>query len=50
VETKTRILHDLCAKLTLGGYLLLGNSETTLHLDVRLERRVIGEAVLYQTA
>jgi chemotaxis protein methyltransferase CheR len=50
VETKTQILREMRAQLSPGGYLLLGNSETTLHLDVALERRVIGEAVLYQAA
>jgi chemotaxis protein methyltransferase CheR len=48
VETKTRILSDLRGRLRPGGYLLLGNSETTLQLDATFARRVYGEAVLYQ--
>jgi chemotaxis protein methyltransferase CheR len=48
VQTKTQILQDVRKRLRDGGYLLLGNSETTLNLEVDFERCVSGRAVLYQ--
>jgi chemotaxis protein methyltransferase CheR len=50
VTTKTQILRDLRSRLAPDGCLLLGNSETTLQLDVPFERQLIGEAVLYRAA
>ena len=48
VETKRSIIARIRQCLAPGGHLLLGGSETTLNLDDRLIRRVVGSAMLYQ--
>lgn len=48
IVSKKAILGELRGTLFRGGYLLLGGSETTLNLDDRFARRVVGRAVLYQ--
>ena len=50
IESKRRILGELRETLFRGGHLLLGGSETTLNLDDRFERRIVGQAVLYRVA
>jgi chemotaxis protein methyltransferase CheR len=50
VEAKRRILNEIYGTLFRGGYLLLGGSETTLNLSSRFARRIIGQAVLYQSS
>ena len=48
IESKRKILAELRETLFRGGYLLLGGSETTLNLDDRFARKVVGPAVFYQ--
>ena len=48
IESKRKILAELRETLLRGGYLLLGGSETTLNLDDRFERKMVGQAVFYQ--
>jgi len=48
VESKRKILAELRETMFRGGYLLLGGSETTLNLDDRFARKLIGQAVFYQ--
>ena len=48
IENKRKILAELRETLFHGGYLLLGGSETTLNLDNRFERKIVGPAVFYQ--
>lgn len=50
IENKRKILGELRETLFRGGHLLLGGSETTLNLDDRFERRIVGQAVLYRVA
>lgn len=50
IESKRKILGELRETLFRGGHLLLGGSETTLNLDDRFERRIVGQAVLYRVA
>ncbi|HXM42463.1 MAG TPA: CheR family methyltransferase [Bryobacteraceae bacterium] len=50
VEAKRKVLDEIHGTLFRGGYLLLGGSETTLNLTNRFERRIIGQAVLYQAS
>lgn len=48
IESKKKILSELRETLFRGGYLLLGASETTLNLDDRFERKVLGPTVFYR--
>lgn len=48
IESKRKILAEIRETLFGGGYLLMGGSETTLNLDDRFSRKLIGQAVLYQ--
>lgn len=48
VENKKKILAELRETLFRGGYLLLGGTETTLNLDDRFQRKIVGPAVFYQ--
>jgi len=48
IESKRKILCELRETLFRGGYLLLGGSETTLNLDDRFERKIVGQTVFYQ--
>jgi chemotaxis protein methyltransferase CheR len=48
VKTKKQILGDIRSILNPSGLLLLGSAETTLNLDDRYTRRVIGQAVFYE--
>jgi chemotaxis protein methyltransferase CheR len=48
VETKERVLQDIHSTLKPGGYLFLGNTESTLNLKVPFRAQQIGEAVVYQ--
>jgi chemotaxis protein methyltransferase CheR len=50
VETKRSILAGVRRILRPGGYLLLGNAETTLNLDDRFQRVEFGKAACYQVA
>jgi chemotaxis protein methyltransferase CheR len=50
VETKRSILAGVRRILRPGGYLLLGNAETTLNLDERFRRVEFGKAACYQVA
>jgi chemotaxis protein methyltransferase CheR len=47
-ETKTSILNKVHASLAKDGYLFMGNAETTMNLDVKFEKQVIGKAVCYR--
>jgi chemotaxis protein methyltransferase CheR len=47
-ETKERILQDIHSTLKPGGYLLLGNMESTLCLKVPFQAQQIGGIVVYQ--
>ncbi len=47
-STKKKILANVRASLTKGGYLLLGGAETALHLDDQFQRTEVGSAVFYQ--
>ena len=48
METKERILQDIHSTLKPGGYLFLGNMESTLNLKVPFQAQQIGEVVVYQ--
>jgi chemotaxis protein methyltransferase CheR len=48
IESKKKILAEIRETLFRGGYLLLGGSETTLNLDERFARKLVGPAVFYQ--
>jgi len=48
VETKRAILAKIRNILAPGGYLFLGNAETTLNLDDHYERAVFGKVVCYK--
>jgi chemotaxis protein methyltransferase CheR len=48
IESKKKILAEIRETLFRGGYLLLGGSETTLNLDDRFARKLVGPAVFYQ--
>lgn len=48
VKTKKQILGELRGVLNTQGLLLLGSAETTLNLDDRFSRLVIGQSVFYQ--
>ncbi len=48
VKTKKQILGELRRVLNPQGLLLLGSAETTLNLDDRFARRVIGPSVFYE--
>jgi chemotaxis protein methyltransferase CheR len=48
IESKKKILGELWETLFRGGYLILGASETTLNLDERFERKVLGQTVFYR--
>jgi len=48
VPTKKRILGEIRNILNRNGLLLLGAAETTLNLDDRFARRVIGQATFYE--
>ena len=48
IESKKKILAEIRETLFRGGYLLLGGSETTLNLDERFVRKLVGPAVFYQ--
>jgi len=48
IESKRKILAEIRETLFRGGYLLLGGSETTLNLDERFVRKIVGPAVFYQ--
>lgn len=47
-ETKTAILNKVLATLAPDGYLFLGGAETTMNLNVRFEKQLIGSAVCYR--
>ncbi len=47
-ETKTAILNKVHATLAPDGYLFLGGAETTMNLNVRFEKQLIGNAVCYR--
>jgi len=47
-ETKTEILNKVHATLAPDGYLFLGGAETTMNLNVRFEKQLIGSAVCYR--
>lgn len=47
-ETKTAILNKVHATLAPDGYLFLGGAETTMNLNVRFEKQLIGSAVCYR--
>lgn len=48
VETRKRILAGIRSRLSPGGFLLLGASETTFNIDESFHRRTIGNTVVYQ--
>lgn len=48
VETRRKILAGIRGRLTAGGYLLLGASETTLNIDESFVRRTMAGSVVYQ--
>jgi len=48
VKTKKQILGEIRGVLNAQGLLLLGSAETTLNLDDRFTRRVIGQSVFYE--
>jgi chemotaxis protein methyltransferase CheR len=50
IETKRSILAGVRRILRPGGYLLLGNAETTLNIDERFRRVEFGKASCYQVA
>jgi len=47
-ETKASILNKVHASLAKDGYLFMGNAETTMNLNVKFEKQVIGNAVCYR--
>lgn len=47
-DTKQKILQSLGGNLYPGGSVILGCAETTLDVAVKLERRAVGSAALYQ--
>lgn len=47
-QTKSTILQGLRNRLRPGGYLFLGASESTLGLDDKFERHVVGPAIAYR--
>lgn len=49
VDVKRRVLAQVRSVLRPGGYLILGNAETTLNLDDKFERVAIGSASAYRT-
>ena len=50
VETRKKILAGIRGRLSAGGYMILGASETTLNVDESFVRRTLGSSVAYQTA
>jgi chemotaxis protein methyltransferase CheR len=48
MDTKKNILGNISKILDPNGYLFLGGSETTLNIDDRYERIVVGETSCYQ--
>lgn len=48
VKTKKQILGEIRGVLNTQGLLLLGSAETTINLDDRFARRVIGQSVFYE--
>jgi chemotaxis protein methyltransferase CheR len=50
VATKQDIIRRACHVLRPGGYLFLGSAETTIGLDVPLERVALGRAACYRRA
>ncbi len=47
-ETKTSILNKVHSSLAKDGYLFLGGAETTMNLNVKFEKQLIGSAVCYR--
>jgi chemotaxis protein methyltransferase CheR len=48
VKTKKQILKELGGVLAKHGLLSLGSAETTLNLDDRFSRKVLGSAIFYE--
>ena len=48
IKTKKQILGEIRGVLNPKGVLFLGSAETTLNLDDRFSRRVLGQSVLYE--
>ena len=48
VKTKKQILGEIRGVLNGQGLLLLGSAETTLNLDDRFARKVIGQSIFYE--
>ncbi len=48
--TKTNILNKAAKLLRPDGYLFLGGAETTMNLDVKLNREPVGKATCYRPA
>lgn len=48
--TKTNILNKAAKQLRPDGYLFLGGAETTMNLDVKLNREPVGKATCYRPA
>jgi len=47
-EMKTSILNKVRASLARDGYLFMGNAETTLNLNVKFKKQLIGNAVCFR--
>jgi len=48
--TKRQLLSRLASDLNRGGYLALGGTESTYGLELPLERREVGKAILYRAS
>lgn len=49
-QTKTQILNKAVKLMRPDGYMFLGGAETTMNLDVKLNRETIGKATCYRPA
>ncbi len=47
-DARPRVVQNLFDRLVPGGYLLLGHSESLLHLDTPFESASIGDAIVYR--
>lgn len=48
VETRTKIVNEIATVLNPGGYLLLGDAETTLSFQGKFERVVVTNTAMYR--
>jgi chemotaxis protein methyltransferase CheR len=48
LPTKSKIIQEIHDTLFLGGYLILGSTETSIPMGLNFRRRSIGEATIYE--